>query len=64
LQVFRYISDAQAADEKAKKQEALQKTAEHRRKSDPQVKPSETVPQKAPDSAPQNSGAATKAPGL
>jgi DNA-binding beta-propeller fold protein YncE len=65
LQVFRYVTDAQAADEKAKKQEELQKAADRRQKaaSQPQAKPAETSPQKTPDTAAQNSGAPTKAPG-
>ncbi|MGC2616396.1 MAG: 6-bladed beta-propeller [Terracidiphilus sp.] len=65
LQVFRYVTDAQAADEKAKKDAELQKAAEHRQKavSQPQAKPAETSPQKAPDTTPQNSAAPTKAPG-
>jgi len=65
LQVFRYVTDAQAAEEKAKKQEELQKAADRRQKaaSQPQAKPAEAEPQKAPDSTPQSSVAPTKAPG-
>jgi hypothetical protein len=64
LQVFRYVTDAQAAEEKAKKQEEMQKAGDRRRKAEQPAKPTEATPQKAPESAPQNSGAATKAPGL
>ena len=67
MQVFRYVTDAQVADEKAKKQEELQKAADHRRKSEPPAKPADAAPQKAPDAAPQtpqNSAAPNKAPGL
>ncbi len=65
LQVFRYVTDAQAAEEKAKKQEELQKAADRRQKaaSQPQAKPAEAPPQKEPDTTPQSSVAPTKAPG-
>lgn len=64
VQIFRYVTDAQAAEEKTKKQEEMQKTADHRRKIEPQTKPAETVPPKAPEVTPQSSTAPPKAPGL
>jgi hypothetical protein len=66
LQVFRYVTDSQAADEKAKKQEELQKAADRRQKaaSQPQTKPAEASPLKAPETKPPDSAAPTKAPAL
>ena len=65
LQVFRYVTDADAAAEKTRREEELQKAADQRQKaaSQPQAKPAEVPPQKAPDTAPQNTAAPTKAPG-
>jgi DNA-binding beta-propeller fold protein YncE len=64
LQVFRYVTDAQAAEEKAKKQEDLDKAAERRQKaaSQPQTKPTEAAPEKAPAAVLQNTAAPAKAP--
>jgi DNA-binding beta-propeller fold protein YncE len=65
LQVFRYVTDAEAAAEKTKRDEELQKAADRRQKAatTPPDKPKEATPTKAPDAAPQNSGAQTKTPG-
>jgi hypothetical protein len=65
LQVFRYVTDAQAEEEKAKKQEELQKAADRRHKAatSPEGKPAEAAPQKTPEAAAPNGGAPAKAPG-
>ena len=59
VQVFRYVTDAEAAAEKAKHDEELQKAAEQRQKaarSAPDAKPADASGQSAPDaSAPANS---------
>ena len=46
LQVFRYVTDAQAAEEKAKKDEELKKAADRRQKAaaQPAEKPSDAPP--------------------
>jgi DNA-binding beta-propeller fold protein YncE len=54
LQEFRYVTDAEAAVEKAKHDEELKKAAERRQKVPPQAqpkKPAEASPQKAPAAA-------------
>lgn len=65
LQWFRYVTDAQAAEEKAMRDAELQKAADRRQKaaSQPQDKPAVVTPQKTPAATPQNGGASTKAPG-
>lgn len=72
LQIFQYVTDDEAAAEKARRDEELQKAAELRRKAASQApteKPAETAPQKAPDApapkgAPgQTESAQPKAPG-
>jgi DNA-binding beta-propeller fold protein YncE len=62
MQEFRYVTDSEAAAEKTKHEEELQKAADRRQKavSQPQVKPSEVTPQKTPDAVPQNNTAPTK----
>jgi sugar lactone lactonase YvrE len=49
LQEFQYVTDAEAAAEKAKHDEELQKAAERRQKTAAPAKPADTMPQKAPD---------------
>jgi DNA-binding beta-propeller fold protein YncE len=65
LQEFRYVTDAQAEEEKARKQEELQKAADRRHKAAASTdeKPAEAAPQKAPEAAAPNGGAPAKAPG-
>ena len=56
LQVFRYVTDAEAAAEKQKRDEELQKAAERRQKAAvapmPESKPAAAVAQKPADSKP------------
>lgn len=63
MQEFRYVTDAEAAAEKARREEELQKAAEGRQRgteSTPQNKPPESTPQKAPNvTAPQSNAAAS-----
>lgn len=65
LQVFRYVTDAQAVEEKAKKDQELQKASDRRQKAatQPQEKPVEPPPSKAPEATAPNSAAQTKSPG-
>ena len=59
LQEFLYVTDAEAAAEKQKRQEELEKAAEQRQKGAAQsapAKPAETSPQKAPDTPAQSNG--------
>jgi DNA-binding beta-propeller fold protein YncE len=65
LQVFHYITDSEAAAEKAKRDEELQKAADRRQKAaapaPPPDKPTEASPQKAPE-APAKDSAPSKPP--
>jgi len=67
LQEFRYVTDAEAAAEKTRHEEELQKAAEQRQKAAapaPQDKPVESSPQKAPDpSSPKTAPAPNPGPG-
>jgi hypothetical protein len=65
LQVFRYVTDAEAAEEKARRDEELQKAADRRQKAatQPAEKPADAPPQKTPDAPDKNSTAQPKSPG-
>jgi DNA-binding beta-propeller fold protein YncE len=66
LQAFRYVTDAEAAAEKTRREEELQKAAEQRQKAAapaPTDKPADASPQKPPDTVPQKDSASPKAPG-
>ncbi len=55
VQMFRYVTDAEAAAEKTRRDEELQKKADQRGKASapaPADKPAETPPQSAPNKAP------------
>ena len=58
LQVFKYVTDSEAAAEKAKKEEELQKAADRRQKAaaqaTPPAKPAESSVPKAPAVSSQN----------
>jgi hypothetical protein len=56
VKMFRYVTDAEAATEKTRHEEELQKAADRRRKAAapaPTEKPAEAAPQKAPDAPSQ-----------
>ncbi len=61
VQEFHYVTDEEAAAEKARREEELRKAAERRQKgaeTTPQNKPAESSPQKAPGAAAPQSNAA------
>ncbi|MGA2534446.1 MAG: hypothetical protein ABSF53_00410, partial [Terracidiphilus sp.] len=67
LQMFRYVTDTEAATEKAKRDEELQKAADRRQKAAaqaPPTKPAETTPQKTPDANAPKDATPPKTPGL
>jgi sRNA-binding protein len=63
LQEFRYVTDAEAAAEKAKRDEELQKAAEQHKKAGEPAKPTDAAPQSAPSAPAPNASTAPKAPG-
>jgi len=66
LQEFRYVTDAEAATEKQKREEDLEKAAEERQKAAAQPapdKPAEASPQTAPQAPAQNASAPPKGSG-
>ncbi len=66
MQMFHYVNDAEAAAEKAKRDEELQKAADRRQKAAapaPADTPAAPAPQKAPDAVAPNDSAPPKAPG-
>jgi hypothetical protein len=66
LQVFRYVTNAEAAAEKTKHDQELQNAADRRQKAAAQAapdKPADASPQKAPDAPAQKDSAPPKGPG-
>jgi hypothetical protein len=61
LQEFRYVTDAEAAEEKAKREEELQKAADKRQKPAAQA-PADAAPAKSPDTPVAKPVAPSQAP--
>ncbi|HTX75417.1 MAG TPA: hypothetical protein VMD29_04350, partial [Terracidiphilus sp.] len=63
MQVFQYVTDAEAANEQAQRDEELKKAADRRAKAATPAAPDKAAPpQNAPTPAPPNGSAAAKAP--
>jgi hypothetical protein len=63
MQMFQYVTDADAAAEKAKHEEELQKAADKHQKAAAPNQPADKAPQKVPDATAPIDSAPPKAPG-
>lgn len=65
LQVFRYVTEAQAAEEKTKQEVERQKAADRHQKAaaQPAAKPADAASQKPADTPDKNSSTPTRTPG-